>query len=163
MAVLGWLRFVTQIIKLVIGSALFFFIAIIFNYHLPQPVCSVFLFDRGAPNSVLRHVQVGGQHFVFINFFLALFLFFCFSFLIFLWLPPFPLIIRTRDMFIFESRFSASVVICKGGEKKKTEWLWLHAQAQKECNSHRYRVPVCLRLTEAYDFVSFFLSFCLRD
>lgn len=34
------------------------------------------LFDRSAPNSVLRHVQVAGRHFVFINFFSKQFCFF---------------------------------------------------------------------------------------
>jgi hypothetical protein len=61
-------------------------------------------------------------------------------------------------MLIFKSRFSASVVIWQRG-KKVDEWLWLHAQAQKEYNSHHHQgLPVCVSRKLMILF-SFFLSF----
>lgn len=94
------------------------------TFHNPNVLrfffCSCpLLFDRSAPNSVLRHVQVAGRHFVFINFFSKQFCFFL-SFLSSFFSPPSP-IIQTRDMFIFQTGFSASVVIWQKGILKKNE------------------------------------------
>lgn len=123
----------------------FFFVVVLFSLTEALPIlyCAMSRSPAGTSSSLIFFQN----NFVFFFLFLAHFF------------PPSP-IIQTRDMFIFQTGFSASVVIWQKGILKKNEWLWFHAKVQKRLPQlGTFSFSFCLSALshgKIHDFVFFF-------